>query len=416
MSGLFSFTGLLLVGVPISVALGLTAVALIVASGDLVLLDSLPQQLVSALDSYGLLALPLFILLGEAMSTSGAGRRLIGLASALVGPVRGGLAHVSLVANVMLAAILGSTVAQLTVMTRMIVPEMEKAGYPRTDAVSIAAAGAMLAPVFPPSMMFILYGVIAQVPIGDLFMAGLVPGVLMALAFFAVIVFKARRTPYPKTPPLAMAERRRAVLRALPALALPVFIVASISFGLATPTEAGGLATLLAIALGLFVHREMRWSDLPGIFARAATGSAAVLFLVAAAQLAGWVLAYADLPRQIGAALGASASSPLMFILLLNLLLIAIGTVLEPIPALLLVVPVVLPLGAEFGIDSIHLGLVICINLSLGLLTPPVGAALFAAASLSGLSAGRIAAGLMPYLCAAFTVLLVISVWPFPPF
>ncbi|RWR08923.1 TRAP transporter large permease [Paenirhodobacter populi] len=409
----FSLVGLFLLGVPISVALALTAVAYIVASGDAVLLDSLPQQLVSALDSYGLLALPLFILLGEAMAAGGAGRRLVALASSMVGPVRGGLAYVSLIANVMLAAILGSTVAQLTVMTRMVVPEMEKAGYPRQDAVAITAAGAMLAPVFPPSMMFILYGVIAQVPIGDLFVAGLVPGVLMALSFFAVIALKARRVPYPRTAPLAAEARRQALIAALPSAAIPVFIVLAIATGLATPTEAGGLAAILALVLGLFVHREMRWRDLGPMFTRAAMSSAVVLFLVAAAQLVGWVLAYANLPAQIGAMLAQAAGSPVTFMLLLNVILIVIGTFLEPIPALLLVVPVTAPLAAQYGIDPVHLGLVISINLSLGLLTPPVGAALFAAASLSGLSPGRVAQGLMPYLAAAFAVLIVISIWPF---
>lgn len=412
MIGLLSLSGLMLAAVPISVALALTAVAIILAGGDAILLDSLPQQLIAGIDSYGLLALPLFILLGEAMSLSGAGRRLVGLAAALVGPVRGGLGHVSLVANVMLAAILGSTVAQLTVMTRMIVPEMEKAGYPRSDAVAITAAGALLAPVIPPSMMFILYGVIAQVPIGALFTAGLVPGALMALAFFVVIAVRARRVPYPVAPPALPGTRRRALRAALPSALIPLFIVISILTGFATPTEAGGIGTLIALLLGLCVHREMRLADLPGLFIRAALGAAVVLFLVAAAQLVGWVLAYADLPARVAGVLAQAASSAVGFMLLLNMLLIVIGTVLEPIPALLLVVPVVTPLAQHYGIDPIHLGVVISINLSLGLLTPPVGAALFAAASLSGLSPGKVASALTPYLAAAFAVLLAISLWP----
>ncbi|WP_420344489.1 TRAP transporter large permease [Paenirhodobacter sp.] len=412
MIGLLSLSGLMLAAVPISVALALTAVVIILAGGDAILLDSLPQQLIAGIDSYGLLALPLFILLGEAMSLSGAGRRLVGLAAVLVGPVRGGLGHVSLVANVMLAAILGSTVAQLTVMIRMIVPEMEKAGYPRSDAVAITAAGALLAPVIPPSMMFILYGVIAQVPIGALFTAGLVPGALMALAFFVVIAVRARRVPYPVAPPALPGTRRRALRAALPSALIPLFIVISILTGFATPTEAGGIGTLIALLLGLCVHREMRLADLPGLFTRAALGAAVVLFLVAAAQLVGWVLAYADLPARVAGVLAQAASSAVGFMLLLNVLLIVIGTVLEPIPALLLVVPVVTPLAQHYGIDPIHLGVVISINLSLGLLTPPVGAALFAAASLSGLSPGKVASALTPYLAAAFAVLLAISLWP----
>ena len=218
MMALAGFAGLLTLALPIAVALALTAALLIWQRGDVILFDSLAQQYVTGLESYGLLALPLFILLGEAMNAGGAGRRLVALAAGLVGPVRGGLAHVSLVANVMLAAILGSTVAQLTVMTRMAVPQMVRAGYPRADAVAITAAGAMLAPVIPPSMLFILYGVIAQVPIGDLFTAGLIPGALMGLAFFLLIARRARRADWP----MGTADRDLPLRQALPALARQV--------------------------------------------------------------------------------------------------------------------------------------------------------------------------------------------------
>ncbi|MCA0998481.1 TRAP transporter large permease [Alloyangia pacifica] len=421
----FAFAGMLTLAVPIAAALALSAVLLIVLRGDMILFASLPQQFVAGIESYGLLALPLFILLGEAMNAGGSGRRLIALAGLLVGPVRGGLAYVSLIANVMLAAILGSTVAQLTVMSRMAVPQMVRAGYPRADAVALTAAGAMLAPVIPPSMLFILYGVIAQVPIGDLFVAGLVPGALMGLAFFGVIYWRSRRVPWPggatdgaasgevEAAYLGNNERARVLREALPALLIPLFVVVSILCGFATPTEAGGLAALLALGLGLFVHREITLSDLPGLFTRAALGAAVVLFLVACAQLLAWVLAYAGIPAQLGSWLSASTENPLVFLLLLNLLLLGVGMVMDPIPALLLTVPVLLPLGTgQYGLDPVHLGLVICMNLSLGLLTPPVGAGLFAAASLSGEPAGRIAARLMPFLAAAFAVLIAVSIWP----
>ncbi|MGR3483572.1 TRAP transporter large permease [Salipiger marinus] len=409
MMALAGFAGLLTLALPIAVVLALTAALLIWQRGDVILFDSLAQQYVTGLESYGLLALPLFILLGEAMNAGGAGRRLVALAAGLVGPVRGGLAHVSLVANVMLAAILGSTVAQLTVMTRMAVPQMVRAGYPRADAVAITAAGAMLAPVIPPSMLFILYGVIAQVPIGDLFTAGLIPGALMGLAFFLLIARRARRADWP----VGTADRDLPLRQALPALAIPVFVVCSIAFGLATPTEAGGLAALLALVLGLWVFRDMRLADLPGIFTRAALGAAGVLFLVASAQLLAWILAYAGIPAQVAALLAGASDSPVLFLLLLNLLLLGIGMVMDPIPALLLTVPVILPLATDqFGLDPIHMGLVICMNLSLGLLTPPVGAGLFAAASLSGEPAGRIAVRVLPYLAAAFAVLIGVSLWP----
>lgn len=408
------FVGLFTLGLPVVAVLLAAAVILIAERGDWVLLESLPQQLVSGIDSYGLMALPLFILLGEAMAAGGTGRRLMRLALVMAGPVRGGLAHVNLAANVMLAAILGSAVAQLTVMTRMAVPEMEAAGYPRDEAVAVTAAGSLLAPVLPPSMMFIIYGVMAQVPIGALFIAGIVPGILLAAAFLGVIAWRARRVPYPPAQRMDARARRAAVLGALPAATIPALVVASIAAGIATPTEAGALAAALAIVLGLFVHREMGWRDLPGLFVRAGLGSAAVLLLIATAQVLAWVLAYAGVPGAIARMLSAVTDSPVTFLLMMNLLLFALGTVLEPVPALTLTVPVLLPVGIDvYGIDPVHLGVVICVNLALGLLTPPVGAGLFAAAALSGVSVARISWVLMPYLLAAAAVLLGLSVWPY---
>ncbi|MDR5651068.1 TRAP transporter large permease [Ruixingdingia sedimenti] len=410
----FGFVGLFILGLPVVAVLLAAAVILIAERGDWVLLESLPQQLVSGIDSYGLMALPLFILLGEAMAAGGTGRRLMRLALVMAGPVRGGLAHVNLAANVMLAAILGSAVAQLTVMTRMAVPEMEAAGYPRDEAVAVTAAGSLLAPVLPPSMMFIIYGVMAQVPIGALFIAGIVPGILLAAAFLGVIAWRARRVPYPPAQRMDPRARRAAVLGALPAATIPALVVASIAAGIATPTEAGALAAALAIVLGLFVHREMGWRDLPGLFVRAGLGSAAVLLLIATAQVLAWVLAYAGVPGAMARMLSAVTDSPVTFLLMMNLLLFALGTVLEPVPALTLTVPVLLPVGIDvYGIDPVHLGVVICVNLALGLLTPPVGAGLFAAAALSGVSVARISWVLMPYLLAAAAVLLGLSVWPY---
>lgn len=405
------FPALLILGAPIAVALALAAFAAIALGGDTILFRSLAQQYVAGIESYGLLALPLFILLGEAMNAGGSGRRLMALAGALAGRLHGGLGHVTLLANVMLAAILGSTVAQLTLMTRLAVPEMERAGWPRAEAVAITAAGSLLAPVIPPSMLFILFGVVAQVPVGDLFLAGLLPGALLGLAFFVLISLKARRLPPPSdatAPPSGAA-----LLHAIPALSIPLLVVGSIAGGIATPTEAGGLAALLALAIGLFLHREIALRDLPAIFTRAALSSAMVLFLIASAQLVAWVLAYADIPAATAALVSRGIASPLIFLIVLNLALLALGMVMDPIPALLLTVPVLLPLGTgQYGLEPVHLGLIVCMNLSIGLLTPPVGAGLFAAASLSQEPAGQIAVRLLPFLGVAFAVLLAVSVWP----
>lgn len=248
-----SFLAFLAAGVPISFALILLALVYIAVTGNWILLQSFPQQFFGGMENYGLLALPLFILLGEFMNAGGIGRRLMALALAILGQLRGGLAYVNLVANMMMASILGSTVAQITIMSRIAVPEMERAGYPKDVSVAITAAGGLLAPIIPPSMMFIIFGVIAQLSIGDLFIAGIVPGVMMFVGFLLVVAWLGRKHGFPTTPPMPLRERALAVRNALPAALIPVTIVGTILGGIATPTEAAAIASAAAAFIGLFV-------------------------------------------------------------------------------------------------------------------------------------------------------------------
>ena len=360
------FIALLALGVPIAFALTALALVMIGTSGHTVLLQSFPQQLFGGLENYGLLALPLFILLGELMNAGGIGRRLMGFALALLGSVRGGLAYVNLVANMMMASILGSAVAQITVMSRLAVPEMERAGYPRDISVAITAAGGILAPVLPPSMLFIVFGVIAQVPIGDLFIAGIGPGVMIFLAFLAVIAWLGRRHGFPASAALTRRERTRAVLAALPAAMIPVIIIGSILGGLATPTESAAVASLAAMLIGRCGYREMGWRDVLAAFVAAARGAAVVLFLIAAAQVFAWVLTFQNVPALVAATMQAMTASPVVFLLMLNLLLLFLGMVTDPIPAIILVVPVFLPVAVGvYGIDPFHFGVVVCLNLTM---------------------------------------------------
>lgn len=408
-----SFLGLLLAGLPISLALAAVALIYIVLSGNLVLLQSYPQQMFGGLENYGMLALPLFILLGEFMNAGGIGRRLMALALAALPQLRGGLAYVNLGANMMMASILGSTVAQITIMARLAVPEMEKAGYPRDVSAAITAAGGLLAPIIPPSMLFIIYGVIAQVPIGEMFVAGILPGILIFLGFCGLIGWMARRRDFPRTPPMTRAERLRAVVEALPAALIPLSIIVSILGGFATPTESAVVASLLAILIGLFVYREMTVADIWPALVSAGRGAAVVLFLIASAQVFAWVITFANVPAAVAAWLSGLTDSPVLFLLLLNLLLLGVGMVMDPIPAIILIVPVFLPVATGiYGLDPIHFGIVLCLNLTLGLVTPPVGTGLFTASLLTGVRAERIAALLVPFLGVAFLVILLIVVWP----
>ncbi|WP_295044830.1 TRAP transporter large permease [uncultured Paracoccus sp.] len=406
-----SFLALLAIGAPIAFAMVAAALILIVDQGDTALLQGFAQQLFAGIESYGLLSLPLFILLGELMGAGGIGRRLLALAQALIWPVRAGLAHVNLLANLMMASILGSTVAQLTVMTRLAVPEMERAGYPRDLAATVTAAGGLLAPVLPPSMNLIVYATIAQVPVGDIFVASVIPGLALAAAFALVIAWLGWRHDLPRVPRQTAGARMRAVTDALPALLVPAIAVGSIIGGIATPTEAAAVASVAAMLVGGLVYRDLRLGDLPAAFIRTAVTSGAVLYLVAAAQVLAWVLTFGNLPAQTAAWVQDMAATPLMFLILLNLLLLVLGTVLEPIPAIILTAPVLLPIATGvYGIDPLAFGVILCANLALGLLSPPVGAGLFTASLLTGVRAERLSWLLMPFFTAMLAVLAGMSV------
>lgn len=407
------FLGLLILGLPIAFVLAATAMIYIALGGNTILFRSYPQQFFGGLESYGLLALPLFMLLGEFMNAGGIGRRLMAFALALLGSVRGGLAYVNLLANMMMASILGSAVAQITIMSKIAVPEMERTGYPRDVSVAITAAGGLLAPIIPPSMLFIIFGVIAQMPIGDLFIAGILPGLMIFVAFIGVIAWLGRKHGFPATPKMSLRDRLRPILDALPAALIPTAIIGTILGGFATPTEAAAIASLAALLIGLFVYREMTWRDIFPACMAAARGAAVVLFLIAAAQVFSWVITFQNLPALVAAWLQDVTSSPIVFLLLLNLLLLFLGMITDPIPAIILVVPVLLPVATDvYNIDPFQFGVVLCLNLTLGLLTPPVGTGLFAAALMGGVKAERIARLLLPFFLATAIVILLMVFFP----
>lgn len=408
-----SFFVLLLLSVPIAFVLAITALVYIYASEHTVLLSSYPLQFFGGLENYGLLALPLFILLGECMHEGGIARRLMAAAAALIGSVKGGLAYINLLANMMMASILGSTVAQVTIMTRIAVPEMEKAGYPKDVSITITALGGLLAPIIPPSMLFIIYGVIAQISIGDLFLAGIIPGLLLSLAFLAIIGWLARKNNYPCTQRQTSHQRLHALLHSLPSVMIPIIIIGCILGGIATPTEAAVIACLASILIGKFVYKELSFSFIGPALVRAAQNCAIVLLLIAASQVFGWVITFENLPMLFSDWVQQVAQSPTTFLFLIVAALLLIGMVMDPIPVIILVVPVLLPVATNiYHIDPFHFGVVLCLSLVLGLLTPPIGSALFVASSLSGVKAERIAVLSIPYLLAAIAVIALIVLFP----
>src|SRR5690554_6918270 len=325
------------------------------------------------------------MLAGELMNEGGVTRRLIELARLLVGGFRGGLAYINLVANMMMAAIVGSAASQIAIMSRAMVPAMEKEGYDKSYSAAITAAGGLLSPIIPPSMLFVLFGVMAQVPIADMFIAGILPGLLLGFSFFLAIALVGLVKQYPKGNWPSRGEARRALVMGLPALSIPLIIIGGILLGLATPTESAALASLAALLLGRFLYGDLRFARLPEVLRRTAVNAGLVIMLIAAAGVFGWVIVYERLPQMAAAW----------------------------IAALILVVPILLPIATQqFGISPYQFGVVVCLTLVLGLLTPPVGAGLYIASSMTGASPMRIFRSLAPFLLASLVTLVLLAWQP----
>jgi tripartite ATP-independent transporter DctM subunit len=407
-----AFTTFLLAGLPIGLVLCLSTLAYIAATGNWVLIDSYLTQLFGGIDSYGLLALPLFILVGEFMNAGGITTRLLGMTTAVIGRLRGGLAYVNVFANGLMASILGSSTTQIAIMSQTLVPEMERKGYDKSFAVATTVSAGLLGPIIPPSLIFVVYGVMVQAPIGDMFMAGVIPGLMLVTTFCFVIWLMGFWLAYPI--PERETARARAVrfMRGLPTLFIPAVILLSISTGLASPTESAALACVTALVLGL-IYREIDFRQLPAMFLRTGLNTALVLYLVASANVFTWVLVHGQVPQVVAEWMKALASGPVTFMLWLNLLLIVVGTVIDGVAGLILVVPILYPIAVGvFGIDPIHFGVVASINLTLGLISPPVGAALFIGASLTNTKPSTVFAKTIPFCLATCLVLVALSIWP----
>jgi C4-dicarboxylate transporter, DctM subunit len=408
-----AFLACMLVGVPIGICLCLAGITYILASGNPVLFQSYPLQLFGGVDSYGLIAIPLFVLIGEIMNAGGITRRIVELAMAIVGQVRGGLAYVNVLANMFVASILGSATAQVAIMSQIMVPEMERKGYDKTFAAGLTAYGGMLGPIIPPSVMFVVYSVIAQTPVSDMLIAGIIPGVILTSMFCVVLAVIGYRQNFPRGERRSLVERAAIILQALPTLSIPVVIVGSILAGLANATEAAAVGAVAAVLVGRYWTRELAFADLPRMFLRAGVYSAIVLFLVAAAAVFSWVLVFGKVPQAAAAWIQSVAKDPVSFMLLVNVILLVIGTVIDGVPGLIMTVPILLPIATEvYGIDPRQFGVVVVVNLVLGLLSPPVGLCFFVAAAVTGAKPGRMFFETMPFFTVACGLLVMLSVWP----
>ncbi|WP_137928047.1 TRAP transporter large permease [Cupriavidus sp. 2SB] len=407
------FCAVLLAGVPIGICLCLSGLAFIFATGDTVLLQSFPTQMFAGVDSYGLIAIPLFILIGEIMNSGGITRRLVDLSMAFVGSVKGGLAYVNILANMLVSSIIGSATAQVAIMAQVMVPEMEKQGYEKTFAAGLTVYGGMLGPIIPPSVMFVVYSVLAQVAVGDMLIAGILPGVLLTLLFFVIIAIMGFFYNYPRSARKTLRERAMTVLTASPTLLIPIVIVGSILGGVANPTEAAAVGAVAAALVGRYVTKEFDLRTMPAILLRSAIYSAIVLFLVAAAAVFSWLLIYGKIPQMVATWIQTVAHNPIQFLLLANVILLIIGTVIDGIPGLIMTVPILLPVATEvYHIDPRHFGVVIVINLVLGLMSPPVGLSFFVASAVTGAKPGKMFMITLPFFLISCVGLVLLSLFP----
>lgn len=409
---LIAFAIFLLLNVPIAFVLGMTTIVYIFASGSAGLIDTAPQRLYSAMENYGLLAIPLFMLAGELMNSGGITKRLIEFAQKFIGHFKGGLAYVNVVANMLLASIIGSATAQIAMMSRTMVPSMEKEGYSREFSAATTAAAGLLGPIIPPSMLFIIYGVGSGVSIGSMFMAGVLPGLVLALMFILLITLIGMKENWPVKERAQMKEVLQSFIKVIPALLVPTTIIFGILSGTFTATESAAIACVLAIFVGVVFYRELNFKKIPQILSNTVMTTAVITLLIAMAGLFGWMLSFEQAPQKIAQWMVTLTDNPLLFLLIVNLFLLFIGMFMDGIAALIILVPIFTPLLATYGINPIHFGVIISINLTIGLLTPPVGSGLYIASSLSDVPLPKLIKAIWPFLLASFIALLLITYIP----
>jgi tripartite ATP-independent transporter DctM subunit len=402
-------------------ALGMPVVfALLVGPGLSLLLDDQEQffpallsRLYNGIDSFPLLAVPFFILAGELMNSGGITARIVRFSQSLVGHVRGGLAQVNIMSSMLFAGISGSAVADASAIGKMLIPAMEANGYRRSFAAAVTAAAAVIGPIIPPSGIMILYGFVMNLSIGALFAAGLVPGVMMGLGLMLATRLLAARHDLPVAAPRASwAERWHTFRAAILALLMPVILLGGMLGGIFTATEAAAVAAAYALLVTLFVLKSLKAGELPGIFVATAVQSGVILLLVGAAVTFGWLVTMSGMAESMARALLTVTDSPLLLLLLLNLLLFLLGMFLDAGPAILILGPVFGPVFTGLGVDPIHFAMIMCINLTVGLVTPPMGLVLFVTASIAEERVERIVRALLPFLAVQILVILAVTCFP----
>ena len=404
------FVGLLAAGMPVFLVLGLCAAAMFVLSGQP--LVGLAQLVVNDLNSPSLMALPLFVMAAAFMRFGGVANALVDLAAAWLGGLPGSLGLVTVVACTLFAAICGSSVATALAMGTILIPAMLERGYPRSFALGVVGASGTIGIVIPPSLPLILYGIVAEQSVPRLFLAGILPGLLQAAAFFAWVLYVARRRGFPAEPVLPLNERLRLTLSALPAMLVPLVVVVGIYGGFVTVTEAAALSAVMALGVSLFFYRGFRWTQTLTVVASGLRSAASIMVIIAMALAVGHWLTESGVPGRFVAFLLGHEFQPWQFLLTINLVLLVLGCFLEVTATLLLVLPILAPALRPMGVDPVHFSIIFTHNMEIGLVHPPVGLNLFVLSAIAVAPMGAVIRGILPFLVLLLVVLAIITYVP----
>ena len=402
-----TFVVCFVMGIPLALVMGITGFAVILAMG--VPLQLVAQRMFTGIDSFPLMAVPFFILAGDLMNRGGTTVRIIGFANSLVGHIRGGLAHACIVANMIFAGISGSAVADASAIGSIMIPSMEKNGYDLDFSAALNSAAATIGPIIPPSIIMVIYGVSVNVSVGGLFAAGFIPGIMLGLVLMLVVSRVSKKKNYAMSEGFSGARVRKELKSSVWALMAPVIILGGILGGVFTPTEAAAVAVIYSFFVGKFVFREITWKDLPGILFQSGITTGAILLIISLANVFAWVIAANQIPVKLSSMFLSATSNPYVFLLIVNILLLIVGMFMETGAAIILLAPILAPIAVQMGINPLHFGFVMVLNLAIGMATPPVGVCLFVSCGITGLSLERISAAVMRFILAQIVILILVT-------
>lgn len=399
-------------GVPIVFALAFGPFLDLIVTGKGVIVGTLIQRTLAGIGKFELLAVPLFILAGEIMNRGGITERIVRFSQVFVGRFRGGLAHVNILASVLFAGLSGSAVADTSSLGSILIPAMEKDGYTRKFSTAVTAASSIIGPIIPPSIIMIVYSYIMEVSIGALFAAGVIPGLIMAGGLMLMTALLAKKHDFPKAAPMTLRQSAGAMKDGFFPILTPVIILGGILSGIVSPTEAAIIAVAYATFLSLFVFRNTSLKDLWNIFKQSGPQASVILLVIGSAAMFGWVLTLSRIPHKTAEMLLSVTDNKYLFLFIINIFLFVVGMFLDAGPAILILGPIFAPAIAALGINPTHFAIVMCVNLTVGLATPPFGLVLFAASTVSGLPVGTIAKNMAPYYIVHFSVIFLLTYVP----